>query len=58
MNKTQAGRGEMRSSKKNLRDRVLLASWIAVYSLLLWGFGMLKRFEVAEERSKAGAAAK
>jgi hypothetical protein len=57
MDKIQAGRAETRSSKRNLRDRVLLASWIALYSLLLLGFGILKRFEGATERSKAGAAA-
>jgi hypothetical protein len=57
MDKIQAGRAETRSSKRNLRDRVLLASWIALYSLLLLGFGILKRFEGARERSKAGAAA-
>jgi len=58
MNETQAGRDKTRSSKRNLRDRILLASWIAAYSLLLLGFGILRRFDGAGERSKDGAVAK
>jgi len=33
-------------------DRMLLASWVTVYSMLLWGFGILKLFEgIAEQGS-------
>ena len=49
---------EPRSSRKNLGDRVLLASWTAVYSLLLFGFGLLKRLErskVADAPSVKGS---
>jgi hypothetical protein len=52
MKRTQLGFIEPRSSKKNLMDRVLLASWIALYSVMLLGFGILKRTEDATKQDK------
>lgn len=44
---------ETRGSKKNLIDQVLLAGWIALYSVLLLGFGILKWFEGVAQKRKA-----
>jgi hypothetical protein len=55
MKKTQLTFNEPRSSKRNLMDRVLLASWITLYSMLLLGFGVLKRFEgIAKQNEMSG----
>lgn len=52
MKGTRLAFDEPRSSKKNLMDRMLLASWVAVYSILLLGFEILKRFERVTEQNK------
>jgi len=44
--------GKPRSSKKNMMDRTLLASWAVLYGLLLLGFGILKRLERVKEQSR------